>query len=113
MNKYINKIQKDFDNAKWDARLKNYDSSPFPQVLSDKLEIKPKQDKSEFLILVNKHRANKLVQHQTILHDTWLLPTNTKKAFALFLNKKLASIMISSARNCNSTSVINTDSEYC
>ncbi|BBM64097.1 hypothetical protein VA249_07430 [Vibrio alfacsensis] len=41
VNKYLNKIKKDFENAKWDARIKNYDDSPFPQVLSDKLAIAP------------------------------------------------------------------------
>lgn len=97
VNKYLNKIKEDFKNVKWDARLKNYDDSPFPQVLSEQLEIKPLHDNSEVLIFANKHKANKLITRKTVLDDAWLLPTETKMVFALFLNYKLTSITINSA----------------
>lgn len=99
VNKYLNKIKKDFENAKWDARIKNYDDSPFPQVLSDKLAIGSPQYRPEVVIFANKHKANKLIKRQTALNKAWLLPTETKMVFALYLNDKLTSITINSAHN--------------
>ncbi|WP_446641124.1 hypothetical protein [Vibrio sp. PNB22_3_1] len=99
VNKYLNKIKKDFENAKWDARIKNYDDSPFPQVLSDKLAIAPPQDRPVVVIFANKHKANKVITRQTALNKAWLLPTETKMVFALYLNDRLASIRINSAYN--------------
>lgn len=97
VNKYLNKIKKDFENTKWDARIKNYDDSPFPQVLSDKLAIGSPQDRPEVVVFANKHKANKVITRKTVLNKAWLLPTETKMVFALYLNDKLASITINSA----------------
>lgn len=98
INKYLNKIKKDFENAKWDARIKNYDDSPFPQILSDKLEIKPLQDESEVVFFTNTHKANKVMHRKNILDDSWLLPAETKMVFSLYLNNKLASVTVGSAK---------------
>ncbi|MCX4120534.1 hypothetical protein ORU18_15515 [Vibrio parahaemolyticus] len=97
VNKYLNKIKKDFENAKWDARIKNYDDSPFPQVLSDKLAIGSAQNRPETVVFANKHKANKVITRQSALNDAWLLPTETKMVFVLYLNDKLASTTIYSA----------------
>ncbi|HHC6614278.1 TPA: hypothetical protein ACN311_003524 [Vibrio parahaemolyticus] len=97
MNKYLNKIKQDFINSKWDARLKNYDDTPFPQVLSDKLEVMPLQDKSVIIVFAKKHKAIKRLSPNTPLDDNWLLPTEMKMALTLFLNDKIASITIKSA----------------
>ncbi|MFL1022127.1 hypothetical protein ACJO1Y_19140 [Vibrio parahaemolyticus] len=98
MDKYLKKIKKDFENAKWDPRLKNYDDTPFPQVLSDHLEIKPPKGKSKVVIFANKHKTNKLIVPQTLLDSAWLLPTETKMVFALFLNSRLTSVPIYGAQ---------------
>ncbi|MCE0558263.1 hypothetical protein [Motilimonas sp. E26] len=99
INMYLNRMINDFEVEKWDPRLKNHDDSSFPLVVSDKLEIKPFQDKSEYLIFANKHKANMMISRRTPLKEAWLLPRETKMVFALYLNYKLSSSTISSAKS--------------
>ncbi|MEF1203827.1 MULTISPECIES: hypothetical protein [Vibrio] len=94
INRYLNKLIKDFKNAKWDSRIKNLDGSPFPKVLSNKLEIKPTNDKSNVLIFHNTHNTDQKVYPKTKLKRSWLIPNETKMALALFLNHKLQSCNI-------------------
>lgn len=98
MNKYLNKIEKDFNNLKWDDRLRNYDNSHFPTLISNKIEIKPKNDNSEVFIIFNQNKANKQVQRNKSLDDSWLLSKEIKMVFILYLNYKLSSCTPSSAK---------------
>lgn len=98
MNKYLRKIKSDFNKAKWDSRISNYNGSPFPKLLSDKISIKPKNENPEVFILFNQHKANQQVQRKALLEDSWLLPTETKMIFILYLNHKLSSCTSTSAK---------------
>lgn len=89
INKHLNKLKKDFSNTQWDSQIYNLDASPFPQILSNKLEIKSKDQKSKFLILHNTQKANKRVLPKSKLKHSWVLPDATKMALTLFLNDRL------------------------
>lgn len=92
INKYLNKLNKDFESTDWNPKIQNLGDSPFPEVLADKLEIKPDNATSEYVVFHNRnHRTNnaKTVKFNSNLRPEWLLPLETKKILTLFLQHLL------------------------
>ncbi|NOI25943.1 hypothetical protein [Vibrio mediterranei] len=100
LNKYLTKINQDFESTNWDVRIKNHDGSSFPENLSDKLILLPESDKSHYLFFVNSLKTTGRIDRKTKFKRSWLLPTETKAIFAMFLNHKLSSSFAEAARSC-------------
>ncbi|NGZ69179.1 hypothetical protein G6Z92_20020 [Vibrio aestuarianus subsp. cardii] len=91
INKYLNKLNVDTEYAEWNSKLKNLDGSPFPEIITDKLEIRPENGRSEYVLFYNRNHPScvKKVKYNSKLDFEWLLPLETKKVLTLWLNHLL------------------------
>ncbi|HBC3855499.1 TPA: hypothetical protein KD866_000858 [Vibrio parahaemolyticus] len=91
INKYLNKLNADIEYTDWNPKIKNLDGSPFPEIITDKLEIKPENAKSEYVLFYNRNHPScvKQVKYNSNLEPEWLLPVETHKVLTLWLNHLL------------------------
>jgi uncharacterized membrane protein YkvA (DUF1232 family) len=99
INKYYSKLQNDFNNTLWDARLCNKNGQPFPAVVGDVLKIKLKHDNSSYVLFYNQKIAGKVLNHKSAINSEYALSKDDKVVLALYLNNFLPKGKIITAKS--------------
>ncbi|ACA88269.1 hypothetical protein [Shewanella woodyi] len=89
INKYLNKLQNDFNNIAWDIRIKNKSREKFPTKIDDTIEITPAGGNPTYLVLYSKKAAGKVVSHKMLFRPEYRINIHHKNILVLFLNALL------------------------